>query len=242
MAREDRSRSPVAPSSRDNGESLKEEVSSRLNIYMCRHGTTFWNLEGRWQGQKDTELAPTGITQAEETANLLAERAGAVQRIYTSDLQRARQTAEIYSKRFHCDVVVEPGLREPSLGRFEGMTKEEIYTEYAALFERLATLAQTDRVREAYFEGLESPLDTSHRAEAVANRVHEEMASSKSCDSVLFVTHSKVLEAVLACVFGKFYEGVETKPCAFFKWSHAKGADLLGETHRIEFHSKIVPQ
>ncbi len=34
-----------------------------------RHGTTTWNLAKRWQGQKDTELAPQGIAQAEEKKN-----------------------------------------------------------------------------------------------------------------------------------------------------------------------------
>ena len=39
-----------------------------------RHGTTTWNLAKKWQGQQDTELAPEGIQQAEETGKLLASR------------------------------------------------------------------------------------------------------------------------------------------------------------------------
>lgn len=63
---------------------------------------------------------------------------------------------------------------------------------------------------------------------------------------VLFVTHSKVLEAVLAKVFGKFYEGVHTSPGAFFVWNYSetKSGSLgdLGELHQIECHDYQVEQ
>lgn len=76
-------------------------------------------------GETDTELAEKGVAQAQATADLLAERLPqGVRYILCSDLKRARATAEIYAKRFGVEVIVEPRLREPSLGRFEGMTKE----------------------------------------------------------------------------------------------------------------------
>ena len=69
-----------------------------------RHGTTFWNLAKRWQGEQDTELAPEGVQQARDTAQLLKTRLERRPwRIYSSDLLRARRTAEIYGEVLGCE-------------------------------------------------------------------------------------------------------------------------------------------
>ena len=130
-------------------------------------------------------------------------------------------------------------LREPCLGKFEGMVKGDIYSNHAELFKELAEMSQSDRLHKAYFEGLETPAETSERAEDLAREVFE---GSKDGDTVLFVTHSKVLEAVLAKVFGKFYEGVHTSPGAFFVWNYEDGSHELGELHQIVCHEEQVQQ
>ncbi|CAE7243135.1 gpmB [Symbiodinium natans] len=210
-----------------------------IHIYMCRHGTTTWNLAKRWQGEQDTELAPEGIAQAEATGKTLAARISSCSGIYTSDLKRAKATAEIYAKELACDVTVEPRLREPSLGKFEGMVKSDIYSQYADLFKRMAELSQVERLDEAYFEGLETPAQTSSRAEAAAADVFRDLPDGAT---VLFVTHSKVLEAVLAKVFNKFYEGVETTPGAFFHWTYRAASNELTHLHKIDCHDFQVEQ
>mmetsp|Transcript_28511 Transcript_28511/g.59213 ORF Transcript_28511/g.59213 Transcript_28511/m.59213 type:complete len:121 (-) Transcript_28511:54-416(-) len=120
------------------------------------------------------------------------------------------------------------------------MTKDAIYSEYAELFSRLAALGQEERLRSAYFEGLETPLDTSRRVEELARELSAQGLPKDG--TVLFVTHSKVLEAVLATVFGKFYEGIHTATCAFFHWKYAQGFHDLGELHKIEFHDTVIEQ
>ena len=80
---------------------------------------------------------------------------------------------------------------------------------------------------------------TSLRAEEAAAEASLKFAQG---DAVLFVTHSKVLEAVLAKVFGKFYEGVHTTPCAFFHWKHSTDAHELGELQNIVFNEHQVEQ
>eukprot|EP00930_Biecheleria_cincta_P059846 TRINITY_DN45567_c0_g1_i1.p1 TRINITY_DN45567_c0_g1~~TRINITY_DN45567_c0_g1_i1.p1 ORF type:complete len:262 (-),score=40.67 TRINITY_DN45567_c0_g1_i1:41-778(-) len=221
--------------------SAPDSSTSVLNIYMCRHGTTHWNLAKKWQGEQDTELAPEGIAQAEETAKLLASEPllKHCKCIFTSDLKRARHTAEIYGKQLGCDVVVEPRLREPSLGKFEGMTKSEIYSQFSDLFDRLAKMDRDARLLAPYFDGLESPMATSLRAEEAATEASLKFSQG---DAVLFVTHSKVLEAVLAKVFGKFYEGIHTTPCAFFHWKHSTNAHELGKLQNIVCNEHQVEQ
>lgn len=212
-----------------------------LNIFMCRHGTTHWNLAKKWQGEQDTELAPEGIAQAEETAKLLASDPllNNCKCIFTSDLKRARHTAEIYAKQLDCNVVIEPRLREPSLGKFEGMTKSDIYSQFSDLFDRMGKMDRDARLLEPYFEGLESPMTTSLRVEEAAAEASLQFSGG---DAVLFVAHSKVLEAVLAKVFGKFYEGVHTTPCAFFHWKYLTNAHELGKLHSIICNEHQVEQ
>jgi broad specificity phosphatase PhoE len=96
-------------------------------LLLVRHGETDWNREGRWQGQSDTPLNEVGRKQA---ARLAAELDG-VDVVYSSDLARARETADILAARLGLPVRVDRRLRERSFGRWEGKTGPEIEAEFA---------------------------------------------------------------------------------------------------------------
>ena len=85
-------------------------------LWLIRHGETDWNVEGRWQGQ--TPHAPplnaAGRAQAEAVAGQL--NGHVFDAIYSSDLLRAIQTAEIVAARLGLRVRVEPRLREVNQG------------------------------------------------------------------------------------------------------------------------------
>ena len=67
------------------------------DVIVVRHGQTQWNTERRFQGHHDSPLTQKGISQAEALARRLAkERLSA---LYSSDLGRARQTAELIAER-----------------------------------------------------------------------------------------------------------------------------------------------
>lgn len=97
-------------------------------LLLVRHGETDWNRDGRWQGHSDTLLNEVGREQA---ARLAAELDG-VDIVYSSDLARARETAEILAARLELPVHVDTRLRERSFGTWEGKTLPEIETEFAA--------------------------------------------------------------------------------------------------------------
>jgi broad specificity phosphatase PhoE len=61
-------------------------------LLLVRHGETDWNRDGRWQGGSDTELNDLGREQARALAG---ELNGGIDVVYSSDLARARETAEI---------------------------------------------------------------------------------------------------------------------------------------------------
>jgi broad specificity phosphatase PhoE len=93
-------------------------------LLLARHGETDWNREGRWQGWADPPLNETGRAQARELADQL--RATPFDAVYSSDLKRARETAEILAAPHRVPVVVDPGLREIDVGSWSGLTREEI--------------------------------------------------------------------------------------------------------------------
>jgi broad specificity phosphatase PhoE len=93
-------------------------------IILWRHGLTGYNAEGRIQGQFDAPLADEGLRQAEKAAELLA--ALAPERIVSSDLSRARRTAEVLGARTGLTVECDARLRERHWGEWQGRTHVEL--------------------------------------------------------------------------------------------------------------------
>lgn len=99
-----------------------------LEVYLVRHGETISNAAGRIQGQSDSALTVKGEQQACQVAdrvNLLN-----ISHIISSDLGRARRTAEIIAERCGCCVTLDTHLRELSMGVLEqrvihSLTEEE---------------------------------------------------------------------------------------------------------------------
>lgn len=86
---------------------------------LARHGETDDNREPiRVQGFTDTPLNDTGCRQAQELSVRVAERG--VRSLWSSDLSRARETAEIVGRTIHLTPRLDARLREASRGRWEG--------------------------------------------------------------------------------------------------------------------------
>jgi broad specificity phosphatase PhoE len=92
-------------------------------VLLVRHGQSEWNAAGRWQGQADPPLSDLGRRQAHEAARAV----GAVDAVWSSDLQRAAETAAIIAADIGVGpVVLDPDLRERDAGEYSGLTREEI--------------------------------------------------------------------------------------------------------------------
>ena len=96
-------------------------------LLLVRHGETDWNRDGRWQGHSDTHLNAVGREQAAR----LADDLDGIDVVYSSDLARARETAEIVAERLELPVQLDERLRERSFGAWEGKTGPEIESEFA---------------------------------------------------------------------------------------------------------------
>ncbi|MGE0615597.1 MAG: histidine phosphatase family protein [Bacteriovoracia bacterium] len=93
-------------------------------IFIFRHGETDWNREERFQGHTDIPLNDTGRAQALRLIGPLRQRG--IEAILSSDLSRARETAEIVAQALGIPVHVHAGLREAHLGVAQGLTRQEI--------------------------------------------------------------------------------------------------------------------
>ena len=95
-----------------------------MAIFLARHGETEWNRVGRWQGKTDIPLSEVGRAQARTLADRLRDRG--ISQIFTSDLCRARETAEIVAGALGVTrLSIDARLRERGFGCFEGLTREE---------------------------------------------------------------------------------------------------------------------
>jgi broad specificity phosphatase PhoE len=158
-------------------------------LWLIRHGQTDWNLAGRWQGQASNApgLNETGRVQALATLKLLTGKQFAA--IYSSDLLRSRQTAELIAETLGLDIILEPRLREIDLGEWEGMLSRDIE---ARCPEELA--ARDHDPLHAHAPRGESLLEVAERVIAAINDITKKYPDG----SILIVSHGVSL-AVIIC-------------------------------------------
>ncbi len=157
-------------------------------LYLVRHGQTDWNVLGRYQGHTDLPLNAVGQAQAQALARQLTGNPLAA--IYSSDLRRARETAEVLAEALGLAVQPDPRLREMNLGAWEGQTVAEIVQRYPE-----AWAARTRDPLHARAPGGESVVEVAGRVTAAA----ESIAAVHPASQVLVVAHGVVL-ATLCCL------------------------------------------
>jgi broad specificity phosphatase PhoE len=95
-----------------------------MRLTLVRHGPTEWNALRRFQGRTDMPLSAHGRAQAWAIAETL--RSEPFDRIYSSDLLRAAETARILGESRGAEITFDDRLREFDFGRWEGLTWDEI--------------------------------------------------------------------------------------------------------------------
>jgi probable phosphoglycerate mutase len=160
-------------------------------VIWLRHGRTAWNLGGRFQGQTDIPLDDEGRAQAERAAAALAAlRPDAV---VTSDLERARATAQPLADRLGLVATVDPGLRETFAGEWEGLTHTQIRERHGDDLDRWSTGAD---LRPG---GGETRLEVAERVIAAVERARESVPSN---GTLVVVTHGGAARAGICAQLG----------------------------------------
>ena len=199
-------------------------------LIVVRHGETAWNVDTRIQGHLDIPLNATGLWQARQLGDALAGEA--ISAIYTSDLLRARKTAQAVADATGAALVEEPGLRERAFGSFQGRTFAEVETEHPEQARRW-------RQRDPDYapDGGESlrvlrerVVDTTHR-----------LAARHPGELVLLVTHGGVLDVLYRAATRQDIQAPRTWQLGNaainrLLWTHGHGLSLVGwaDTQHLE--------
>ena len=162
---------------------------SATRIIAIRHGETAWNVDTRLQGHLDVGLNAHGQWQARRAAQALADEDIAA--IYTSDLSRARATAQAIADQTRNPVArqVHPhtGLRERGFGIFEGQTYAQINLDWPEESRRW-------RQRDPHFapQGGETLTELRERITTTVNA----LASQHVGEQIVLVAHGGVMDAL----------------------------------------------
>lgn len=162
-----------------------------MTLYVIRHGETEWNRRGIMQGWKDSPLTARGKKSARNVARFLKDKG--IEIIYSSDLGRCRETAQLVNAILKTRVVFQRGLRERNFGDLNGQTQTA--REALRLDTDLLTRPPRGETRAAFSQRIFRAL----AGIPVRHRI------------VLVVTHDGPLRTLLAARYGV---GFRAKRCA----------------------------
>ena len=157
-------------------------------LILLRHGQTDYNIDGRMQGHIDSNLTAEGHDQAAAAAPVLAELAP--DRVISSDLRRAVDTAEVVAAACGLPVKFDARLRETHLGHWQGRTVAEIDRDYpGAIAEWRSDPAWAP-------PGGESRIAVVARSRPVVDELEAEFADARS-ETVLLVAHGGMIAGLV---------------------------------------------
>jgi broad specificity phosphatase PhoE len=169
------------------------------SVTLVRHGESTWNELGLIQGQNDlAQLTEAGRDQARAAAKSL--KSLGFDRLVTSDLARARQTAEIIGSELNLEPVPDSLLRERCFGVLEGEPQERLDSESSGIVN--GVFVDPD----ARPEGGESFRDVVTRAGIFIESTRDFMSGER----LLVVTHGGTIRALRAYVEAQPLEGLHT--------------------------------
>ena len=178
-------------------------------IVLLRHGRTEWNAARRYQGQEDPPLDEVGQAQAIEAAALVAAMRPDL--LVTSDLRRARQTAEKLASLTGLELRTDPRLRERHLGHWQGLTREEVARRFPDEFaEWLAGQDVTRRGGESRTE--------------VASRACELVSELPPAELAVLVCHGATAMCLSAALLGLPQTPSVLGPLANCHWTELRNS------------------
>jgi len=155
-------------------------------IIFVRHGETVWHAENRYAGMSDVALTANGLEQGKKLANW-AESAQ-LSAIYSSELKRAKFTAEFSCQKTGLALNVEKRLNEVNFGKGEGLTRAEMKLKFP---EELAKFIEAPA---------NNPLPDGEKGIAAIERATpaiKEMVEKYPKGKVLIVAHSTLIRLLL---------------------------------------------
>ena len=160
-------------------------------LIFVRHGQSQSNLEKRFSGQHNPALTELGHRQAEATARYLAD--AGIEKIYSSDLTRAYQTAEHTANLLGLEIIPHQSLREINAGDWEGKLYSELMVEFPEHYNQWLT-----DLGRAHPDNGESVLELNARVHAEVEQI---IAKNRGRRVAIF-THATPVRMMACSWFG----------------------------------------
>lgn len=156
-----------------------------MRIFLVRHGKDDGNYRGGWSSMPLTE---EGINQVKKLAEFLNTQKDYynVEKIISSDLERARQTTNIINEKLNVNVEFTERLREMNNGKIAGMLNKNVEKIYPGLYYN--TLRMDER-----YPGGESPIEFHDR---IIKDFKDIVKENKNHNNIMIVTHSGVINII----------------------------------------------
>ena len=162
------------------------------HFIMIRHGETFWNAEGRLQGQADSPLTPRGLAQASAVAWRLQHESFTA--LYASHLKRVLDTAAPIAASSGHSITIDERLQERAYGIFEGLTYAEASVQHPAIFHEYQTNLSPDFAL--------PQAESTNQLLARGQQVFAELAERHPGEQIVIVSHGSFLRVMLSHMLG----------------------------------------
>jgi probable phosphoglycerate mutase len=155
-------------------------------IILIRHGETEWNSQQRMQGHSNSDLSSVGQAQIQALGQWMKNVP--FDHIYSSDSQRAKQTAEAITQFSGHELKIDLRLREKNLGVFEGLTSEEARERHPEVFRLFKTAGSKYVIDEG---------ESTQQLQDRALEIVDEIRIKHPEEHVLLVTHGGFIRVVM---------------------------------------------
>lgn len=155
-------------------------------IYLVRHGKDDDSIRGGWSNHS---LIPSGVEQVNKLALEIVAMNMSIDYIYSSDLQRTKETAEILSNYLGCSIKYNTDLREVNNGNLAGMKHELAEKKYPGVY--WSSLAFDE-----CFPNGESPEMFYNRVKTAWSKLKDKILEQPT-KGTLVITHQGVIEVIL---------------------------------------------
>jgi glucosyl-3-phosphoglycerate phosphatase len=159
-------------------------------VVLLRHGQTDYNVAGRMQGHIDSQLTAEGRAQAAQAAPVVATMS--FDRIVSSDLARAVDTANTVAEKVGLPVTFDQRLRETHLGDWQGRTVDEVDSDFPG---QIADWRSDPRWAPP---GGESRVAVVQRSLPVVEEIDAELAGTPGAQSLLVVAHGGMIAGLVS--------------------------------------------
>lgn len=201
-----------------------------MELLLIRHGQSKGNANDIVQGHLDEGLSGLGLEQAAKLSNYF--NTGDLTAIYSSDLGRAKQTAEPTSKKLGLKINLDPDLREAGFGIWEGMTFAEVKEKYK---DEYSKWHENYYVRPSWFEGFDIH---QNRVKKALERI---LASHKENERIAVFCHGGSIKTQVG--FFKKLDGIELTKISISNCSLTCitfNSSTKYEDGKLTYHSKDV--